>query len=378
MNGAASGPAPGTGPELETRAVTGLPERSGATLDARLKVRLGQLDLDVALEAPAGRTVAILGPNGAGKTTILRVLAGLQALDAGHVDLDGRRLDESATRTWVPTEDRKVGFVHQDLLLFPHLSARENVAFGLRAQGMAKDGARRRAQAWLEQVGLADQADARPHALSGGQAQRVALARALAVEPAMLLLDEPLAALDAGTRPETRRDLRRFLDSFSGVSVLVTHDPLDALLLAHDVVVLEAGRVTQAGPIAEVTARPRTRYVADLVGINLLRGFATDRAVRVGSASIAIAERADGDTFAAIAPQAVVLSRSKPDGSARNGWPVRVTTVDLLGDRVRIGLAGDLVLTAEITPPALASLGLRPGDQVWASVKATEVHTYLA
>ncbi len=347
-------------------------------LDAHLQIRLGQLDLDVVLRASPGRTVAVLGPNGAGKTTILRALAGLQALDGGHIDLGPRRLDDPSLGSWVPAEARGVGFVHQDLLLFPHLSARENVAFGQRAQGVAKAQARRRADWWLEHVGLAELGGSRPRALSGGQAQRVALARALAIEPAMLLLDEPLAALDAGTRPGTRRDLRRFLDSFEGVTVLVTHDPLDALLLAEDVVVLEGGRVTQAGPIAEVTGHPRTRYVADLVGTNLFRGVGAQSTVSVGPAQIAVADRLDGDTFAAIAPQAVVVSRTRPDGSARNAWLVRVSTVDLLGDRVRLGLAGELELVAEITPSALASLALQAGDEVWASVKATEVRTYPA
>ena len=187
----------------------------------------------------------------------------------------------------MPTEQRPVGFVFQDYLLFPHLSALENVAFGLRARGLARAEARRRAAAWLERVGLAAHAAARPRALSGGQAQRVALARALVGEPRLLLLDEPLAALDAATRTEVRRDLRRHLASFDGTRLLVTHDPLDAIALADRLVVLEGGRVTQTGSPAEVSGRPRSRYVAELVGVNLYRGRADGASVQLAGGGAA-------------------------------------------------------------------------------------------
>lgn len=347
------------------------------SLDAHLLLARGSLALDVALAAEPGTVTAVLGPNGAGKTTVLELLAGQLALHGGHLRLAGRVLDDPGAGTFVPPEHRRVGFVHQDLLLFPHLSVLDNVAFAARCAGASRSAARAAATPWLERVDLAAYAHERPSALSGGQAQRVALARALAAEPELLLLDEPLSALDAGTRRTTRRDLRHHLDGFAGTAVVVTHDPLDALTLAGRVVVLEQGTVTQAGPLAEVTARPRTRYVADLLGTNLLAGRAQGTTLTLdGGAALTLADQADGPTFALVAPSAVALHRSPPEGSPRNRWPVTVAAVDLLGERARVHLAGAVPLVAEITPVALVELDLRPGAEVWASVKATEITTY--
>lgn len=348
------------------------------TLGASLRLRLGTLELHVDLAAMPGTVVAVLGPNGAGKSTILRCLAGLVAIDAGHVRLGGRALDEPATRTFVAPEQRRVAFVHQDLLLFPHLSVLDNVAFGPRSAGASRAASRRAAARWLERVGLASYAGVKPKELSGGQAQRVALVRALVAGPDLLLLDEPLAALDVTTRASTRRDLRHHLDGYAGVTVLVTHDPLDALMLADDVVVLEAGAVTQAGTVAEVTARPRTRYVADLIGTNLLRGVGNGTRVRVGHAVVELAEPATGDTFLTIPPSAITVHTRRPEGSARNVWTCTVAAVDLLGERVRVRLAGPVTLVAEITAAGFAALGLQVGDDVWASAKATEIQAYTA
>jgi molybdate transport system ATP-binding protein len=269
--------------------------------------------------------------------------------------------------------------VFQDYLLFPNLSALENVAFGLRARGVPKLAARAQARDWLGRVGLADHAEHRPRALSGGQAQRVALARALATEPRLLLLDEPLAALDAGTRAEVRRDLRRHLATFDGVRLLVTHDPVDAYALADRVVILEHGEVIQAGTLADVSAQPRSRYIADLVGVNLLRGTGTDGAIMTASGGrIVPADAVHGEAFAVIQPHAVALYPSPPEGSPRNVWAETVADVDRQADRVRVRLAGEIPLVAEITPGALDELALRPGDRVWASVKATEILAYPA
>ena len=346
------------------------------TLSANVSLRLGDLDLRVDLVAPAGEVTAVLGPNGAGKTTLLRAVAGAVAVDAGEITLGGVVLDRPPDR-FVPREQRRLGIVHQDHLLFPHLTALENVAFGPRAQGRPAVEARRLALDLLERLGVADHAQARPRALSGGQAQRVALARALATEPRALLLDEPLAALDVATRVEVRRDLRRHLATFAGPTVLVTHDPVDALALADHVVVLEAGRATQSGTIAEVTSRPRTRYVADLIGTNLVHGTATTGTVTTDSGAVLIvAEGGDGPVSATVATAAVALHRREPEGSPRNRWATTVAHLDLLGDRVRVALGDPLPLVAEITPAALADLGLREGDPVWASVKATEITTY--
>jgi len=349
------------------------------SLDAALALNLGALDLDVELEAPPGETVVLLGPNGAGKTTILRVIAGLLPVDSGRVVLDGRVLDDPETGTWVPPERRPVGYVFQDQALFPHLTALENVAFGLRAHGVRRRDARCRAQAWLERVDVAPHAAARPRALSGGQAQRVALARALAPEPRVLLLDEPLAALDATSRIDTRRELRRHLGAHDGVRVVVTHDPVDAMTLGDRVFVLEAGRVVQAGPLAELRERPRSRYVADLVGVNLYRGNADGGRIRLrGGGELVAAGHAQGDVFAVVHPRAVALHRQEPEGTPRNVLSGTVEHLDVEGDRVRVMVAGPVPVTAEVTPAAVTALELTAGAAVWASIKATEISVYAA
>jgi molybdate transport system ATP-binding protein len=349
------------------------------SLEARVELILGQLHLDVDLAVASGELVVLLGPNGAGKTTLLRALAGLVPLDRGRVVLDGRVLEDAEGGEWVATEHRPIGFVFQDYLLFPHLSALENVAFGLRARGLTKVEARRRAAAWLERVGLAAHAASRPRALSGGQAQRVALARAMAGDPRLLLLDEPLAALDAATRAEVRRDLRRHLASFDGTRLLVTHDPLEAIALADRLVVLEEGKVTQTGTPAEVSEHPRSRYVAELVGVNLYRGQADGRSVRlVGGGTVVAADINHGEVFAAVHPHAVALHRRVPEGTPRNVWAGTADAVEVVGDRVRVQVTGPVPIVAEVTPAAAAELRLADGGQVWVSVKATEVTVYPA
>jgi molybdate transport system ATP-binding protein len=351
-------------------------------LDAELDVRVGAFRLQAPLQIDAGEVVAVLGPNGSGKTTTLRLLAGLLALDAGHLELDGVRLDDPERGTFAVPERRAVSVVFQDYLLFPHLSALDNVAFGLRSRGVAKAEAHATAQRWLERLDLADKARDKPRTLSGGQAQRVALARAFAPAPRLLLLDEPLAALDAGTRTTVRRDLRRHLDDFGGATVLVTHDPLDALALASRIVILEDGRITQQGTIDEITTRPRSRYVADLIGLNLLHGRASGTTVTLGDPAaeqhVAIADPADGPVHVLIHPHAVSLHRERPEGSPRNQWSGVIEGFDLLGDRVRVRVGGPVPLVAEVTPAAVAELDLREGQTVWTAVKATEVETYPA
>jgi molybdate transport system ATP-binding protein len=347
------------------------------TLEAHVALRLGALDLGVEFAVADGETVAVLGPNGAGKTTLLRALAGLTPIDRGRIVIDGTTVDEPDTGTYVAPERRSVGLVFQDYLLFPHLSARENISFGLRARGVSRAEARQRADEWLGRLGLADRASDKPRRLSGGQSQRVALARALAPEPHLLLLDEPLAALDIGTRIELRRELRSQLSSFVGARLLVTHELLDAVALADRIIVLECGHVAQEGTIAEVADRPRSRYVADLVGINLLRGRASGHDVTLDGGGVVVsADPEEGDVYVAVHPSAVALHRHRPEGSARNVWSGRVHGADLLGDRVRIHVDGAVPLVAEVTPAAVADLGLHDGVDVWASVKATELTIY--
>jgi molybdate transport system ATP-binding protein len=342
------------------------------TLDAHLVVDRHAFRLDIRLRVAAGEVVALLGPNGAGKTTALRALAGLEPLTAGHVRIGDTDLAST------PTEHRPVGVVFQDYLLFPHLSAVENVAFGPRRHGVDRRTAREQARGWLDRVGLGEVADRRPRQLSGGQAQRVALARALAVHPDLLLLDEPLAALDARTRLDTRAELHRHLAEHPGATLLVTHDPLDALVLADRLVIIEDGVVVQEGDAATITAQPRTDYVARLVGLNLHRGHATGHAVRIGGLTLTTADRLDGDAFVAFAPSAVAVHPREPDGSPRNTWPATITGIQRHGDNLRVQLAGPITVAADITPMSAAHLRLAPGQTVWVAVKAAETRAYPA
>ncbi|MGW5334549.1 ABC transporter ATP-binding protein [Streptomyces bauhiniae] len=343
-------------------------------LDARLVVDRGTFRLDVSLRAAPGDVVALLGPNGAGKTTALRALAGLVPLSEGHLRLDGTALER------VAPEKRPVGVVFQDYLLFPHLTALDNVAFGPRCHGTGKAEARAQAATWLERMGLADHAGAKPRRLSGGQAQRVALARALATHPRLLLLDEPLAALDARTRLEVRSQLRRHLAEFEAVAVLVTHDPLDAMVLADRLVVVEDGQVVQEGTPTEIARHPRTDYIAQLVGLNLYRGEADGHAVRLeGGPSITTTEDLTGPVFVAFPPVAVTLFRDRPTGaSARNLWHCEVAGLETHGDQIRADLTGEVRLAADLTTAAAAELDLHTGAPVWATVKATQTHAYPA
>ncbi|MGX5208376.1 ABC transporter ATP-binding protein [Streptomyces violaceus] len=343
-------------------------------LDAHLVVDRGAFRLDVTLTAAPGDVVALLGPNGAGKTTALRALAGLAPLTSGHLALDGALLDRT------PPESRPVGVVFQDYLLFPHLTALDNVAFGPRCRGAGKAEARAQAAEWLDRMGLADHAGAKPRRLSGGQAQRVAVARALATRPRLLLLDEPLAALDARTRLEVRAQLRRHLAEFEAVAVLVTHDPLDAMVLADRLVVVEHGLVVQEGTPSDIARHPRTDYIARLVGLNLYRGQADGHAVRLDTGpAITTTEELSGPAFVAFPPGAVTLYRERPSGSsARNLWRCEVAGLETHGDQIRADLIGELPLTADLTTVAAAELDLHPGASVWATVKATQTHAYPA
>ncbi|MFI5555081.1 ABC transporter ATP-binding protein [Streptomyces sp. NPDC051738] len=350
-------------------------------LNARLVVDRGRFHLDVSLTAAPGEVVALLGPNGAGKTTALRALAGLVPLTGGHLRLDGAELDRT------PPESRPVGVVFQDYLLFPHLTALDNVAFGPHCHGVGKAEARAQAAEWLRRMDLAEHADAKPRRLSGGQAQRVALARALATHPRLLLLDEPLAALDARTRLDVRAQLRRHLADFEAVAVLVTHDPLDAMVLADRLVVIEDGHVVQEGTPADIARHPRTDYIAHLVGLNLYKGEAQGHTVRLDARpeitatgpEITTTEDLTGPVCVTFPPAAVTLYRERPTGaSARNLWQCEVAGLETHGDQIRVALTGEFSLTADLTTVAAAELGLHTGALIWATVKATQTHAYPA
>jgi molybdate transport system ATP-binding protein len=347
------------------------------SLTADVEVSIGSFEQRLHLEVGDGEVVAVLGPNGSGKTTLLRALAGLQPLSGGRIVLDGEVLDDPGAKVLVPPDRRPCGMVFQDYLLFPHLSALANVAFGPRSRGSSKAEATEQAADWLGRVGLADKAGAKPRQLSGGEAQRVALARALAPNPRLLLLDEPMAALDAGIRGSVRHQLRHDLRAFRGSCVMVTHDPLDAAAIADRLVIIEAGRLVQEGTLEEVTTRPRTAYVAELMGLNLLRGRADGTALSLGDGvTLETASPFDGDMFAVIAPRDIALYLEAPGGSPRNTWSTRVAQVHLMGDRARVLLDEPIRVTAEITAVGLAALGLTDGAPVWASVKATQIDVY--
>lgn len=349
------------------------------TLEARLRLEVGSLRLDVELIAGDTEVIAVVGPNGAGKTTLLRALAGLVAIGDGRVELDGVVLDDTAAGTHLSPERRPVSVVFQDYLLFPHLDAVDNVAYGLRAHGMHRRGARELATTWLARVGMATHSRSRPEALSGGQAQRVALARALATNPRLLLLDEPLAAIDASAKNTLRRDLRAQLTATPGTRIVVTHDPLDAIALADRLVVLEHGSITQQGLLAEVTAQPRSDWVARLLGVNLYRGVSGDNSLLLaGGQRLAVASSLRGPAFGLVHPSAVGVHRSRPHGSARNTWAGEIDGIDFEGDRIRVHIGGELSIVAEVTPAAAAELRLNDGGPVWATVKATAVDVYPA
>lgn len=347
------------------------------SVEARIVTRVGAFDLDASVTCAPGETVALLGPNGAGKSTVLRAIAGLQPIGAGSISVDGTVVDDPASGTFVPAERRRIGVVFQEYALFPHMTVRENVEFGPRSTGRSTQAAAH----WLEVLGIADLADRRPAQLSGGQAQRVALARALATEPHLLLMDEPLAALDAATRMDVRGHLRHHLAEYRQGTLLVTHDPLDALVLADRIVVLEDGRVTQEGPTAQVAGQPRTDYLAALLGVTLIRGRATAGGVVdcEGGGHLVVSDTTvTDDVVALVRPQAISLHREHPEGSARNVWRTTVAGLEVQGDQVRVQLAGPPPLVAAVTPAAVAELGISPGVEVWASLKATDISVHPA
>ncbi len=342
------------------------------TLDAHVLLRRDSFTVDLRLAVASG-VLAVVGPNGAGKSTLVRALAGLQA-HAGRVEVAGRVYDDPTAGTHLAPHRRSVSVVLQDALLFPHLSVLENVAFGPRSRRGSRRDATTAARDWLARLGVADLESRRPGTLSGGQAQRVALARALVGGPDLLLLDEPFSALDVTTRWEVRRDVRHHLAERAGVTVLVTHDPVDALTLADLVAVVEAGALVQLDTPERLARSPRTAYVARLVGLNLVRGEAEGSSlVTATGARLQTAVAARGPVVATFSPTAVAIHLTAPAGSPRNVFSATVGSVDVLGETVRIGLDGPLPLSADVTTAAVSAMGLRPGMTVWAAVKATEI-----
>ena len=351
-------------------------------MSLHLRATLAQRDFDVEIEVADGERVAVLGHTGSGKSTLLSILAGTLRPDSGRATLDDTvlfDLDDGRHR-WLQPHARGISLLAQDALLFPHLSVLDNVAFGPRVKGVPRGEASQRAMHWLNEVGAAEFADRRPGQLSGGQAQRVAIARALAAEPRLLLLDEPMAALDVSVAPLLRRMLDRVLAGHS--TMLVTHDLLDALLLSERIIVLDHGRVAESGPTEEVLQHPRTRFTARLAGLNLVRGsYAAGTVVAADDMQITGANRdgaapADGAPAAAVfTPSSVSIHIEPPDGSPRNRFAVTLAELEPLGDLVRVR-ADDHhghLLTADVTPRSVAELDLFPGRDVIYAVKAAAV-----
>ncbi len=337
--------------------------------------RSSSFTLDIELEVGSGQTAALLGPNGSGKSTTVDVLAGIMPLDDGRIELNGRLLDEPSSNVYVATDHRNVGVVFQQSLLFEHLNVLDNLAFGP-ATNSSRRVARQKVKPWIEAFDLGRLLNRRPSELSGGEAQRVALARTLAAEPELLLLDEPLAAVDVTARTELRRTLRGCLAEFAGPRLLITHDPSDAFLLADRIHVLEGGSVVQTGTPQEIRLRPRTPFVAALAGLNLMTASNDSGVLTIDDAAISLRTSntaTQGPVLVTIAPNAVALHLESPHGSPRNAWPTVVASVEPLGDITRIGLDRPLPLSVDVTPDAVAAMDLRPGLQIWASVKATEI-----
>jgi molybdate transport system ATP-binding protein len=358
---------------------------AGERLDLDLGVHRGGFELELTLSADPGQVLGVLGPNGAGKSTLLRALAGLTPISQGHISVGGVPLDQPSTGTFVPPEQRRVGLVFQNYRLFPQLDVLDNVAFAARSQGAGRARSRELAQPWLERLDLVELSGRRPGELSGGQAQRVALARALAADPVLLLLDEPLAALDAQTRLDLRGELRRYVAGFAGPVLLVTHDPLEAMVLADRLIVLEAGRVVQDASPATLARRPATHYVARLMGLNLYRGtLGPDQRVDLdGGGTLVVPndpELASVDrrrVLVGLRPSSITVHTERPGQvSTRNVWAGTVAGLEMLADRVRVQVDGQPSALVDVTPAALAELGLRPGTSVWLSAKATETETY--
>ena len=355
-------------------------------LDARLGKRRGTFTLDVAFSADPGSTTVLLGESGAGKTSVLRLLAGLERLDAGWLTVEGARYADATLGLHVPPWQRDIGYVAQDYALFPHLSVYENVAFGLRAGRVPRRQLKTRVHDALALVGIPELAARMPGQLSGGQQQRAAVARALVLDPRLLLLDEPLSSLDLQTPRALRVELRALLNRLSCVTVYVTHSPVEALVLGDRLVVLDGGRVAQAGSRDDLLRSPRSPFVAELVGTNLFVGrpvegaWLPSEAIRTPHGAYAVDDASStGSTYLTVSPREITLFRARPDGSAQNVFPGTVQEIvpePPAGERLRVVLRTRPVLVAEVTREAVAELGLTEGTAVFAAFKATGVHVY--
>jgi molybdate transport system ATP-binding protein len=346
-------------------------------LRAEVAHALDALQLHVSLDVAPGRCLGLAGPSGAGKTTVLRLLAGTAEPQHGRIECGGELWADTERGVCLPPERRRCGFVFQDYALFPHLSAWRNVAYGMRERSRRRR--REAAIGLLERFGVAERADARPARLSGGERQRVALARALAAQPRAMLLDEPLAALDASARAQAVRELAVILRELELPTVLVSHDFGEASALADEIAILDAGRIVQRGDARTLAAAPRSAFVARFTGAVVLHGVA-----RAGADGLTAVALDGGETVFAPGshrgPVAVSvypwelllhLPGERLHGSARNVLAATVTSVTEVADRVRVGLQACQPLVAEVTLASARSLHIAPGASVQVSWKAT-------
>jgi molybdate transport system ATP-binding protein len=346
--------------------------------------RRGDFELQARFLAEPGATTVIVGESGAGKTTLLRLAAGLDRLERGRIILDGQVYADPDAGIAVPAWRRDVGYVAQDYALFPHLTVEQNVAFGLRAAGVSRATIAPRVAQSLRRTGITDLGRRRPSMLSGGQQQRAALARALVLDPRLLLLDEPLAALDLQTRRVVRAELRHLLRALGCVTLYVTHSPIEALLFGDRIVVIEAGRVTQTGSRDDLLRYPRSRYVAELMGTNLfagnVRGGPGAATLRTGDGDLAVSDPGEaGEVFLTVDPRQITIHPHPPEGSAQNvfvGPILELAPEPPSGERIRVVLGTAPPLVAEVTREAVAGLALREGMTVHASFKATGIRAY--
>jgi molybdate transport system ATP-binding protein len=385
-------------------------------LDVHLNTHLNTFHLQVDFRIEAGKTLVLLGESGAGKSTVLRLLAGLLQPDSGSICLNETVYCDTARRIVVPPQERSYGYVFQDYVLFPHLTVFENVAFGLRAQHLSRLEIRTRVRDALACVQLSGLEQRHPSQLSGGQQQRVALARAVVLAPQLLLLDEPLAALDVQTRREVRHTLRQLLSALAVTTVMVTHHYLDALFFGDQILVLDHGYVIQQGGQQELREQPRSSYVAELAGVNFFRGriigYESDTTCRirightVGGEGHEVRQIYPDEVIASlretdpleqklapgteanvvIDPRSITLHTAPPEGSARNLLRGEIVHILYLAGstghddgRVRISLSlepGNLPLTAEITETSAIRMHLAKGQHIYATFKATEASVY--
>ncbi len=333
--------------------------------------------LDADVQVDAGHCLALVGPTGCGKTTLLRSIVGTVRPERGRIALgDDVWFELPGGRDLAP-EARRVGYLPQDYGLFPHMTVQANVVYGARARGMHRKEAAATASSLLGQLGLDDLARRHPFRLSGGQRQRIGLARALASRPGVLLLDEPLAALDMQTRGQVRIFLGAFIKEVGLPTIVVTHDPVDALTLGDQIAVMREGRIVQAGDRYDVIHHPRDDFVAGFVGVNLFRGHARrteDGLTEIAADGLTLFSTDDvtGGALVVVQPADITLSLERPEGSALNVLAGAVEALTYLGGTVRVDVrVGEAVVAAEVTYHSAQALGLQAGTEVFAVFKAS-------